>query len=90
MHTSKALILSKYVDQKSLETEFSIAICRQLATNGNRNTVSSNFDPRSSIVESVFDCRISGVLNSMLNSDARKPMFKWSTNYYYHSMIFRL
>ena len=33
-------------------------------------------DPRSSIVESGFDCRISGVLISMLNSDARKPMYK--------------
>ena len=31
---------------------------RQMAT---ENTVSSDFDPRSSIVKSVFDCRLSGV-----------------------------
>ena len=35
---SKTLILSTNVDQKSLETEFSIAICRQIVDkiNGNR------------------------------------------------------
>ena len=27
------------------------------------NTVSSDYDPRSSIVKSVFDCRLSGVEN---------------------------
>ena len=27
------------------------------------NTVSVDFDPRSSIVKSVFDCRLSGVVN---------------------------
>ena len=30
--------------------------------NGNRNTVSSDFDPRLSIVKSAFDCRLSGVI----------------------------
>ena len=55
---SKALILSKNVDQKSLKTEFSIAICRQLAI---KNTVSSNFYPILSIVKSVFDCHLAGV-----------------------------
>ena len=29
------------------------------------NTASSDFDPRSSIVKSVFDCRLSGVVASM-------------------------
>ena len=33
---SKTLIVSPNVDQKSFETEFSIAICRRLATNCNR------------------------------------------------------
>ena len=33
---SKTPILSRNVDQKSLETEFSIAICRHVATNDNR------------------------------------------------------
>ena len=33
---SKALKLSTNVDQKSLETEFSIAYVARLATNGNR------------------------------------------------------
>ena len=46
MRQSKTLILSTNVDQKSLETGFSIAICRpifrlpcvaRLATNGNQN-----------------------------------------------------
>ena len=46
MRQSKTLILSKNVDQKSLETGFSIAICRpifllpcvaRLDTNGNPN-----------------------------------------------------
>ena len=46
MRQSKMLILSTNVDQKSLETGFSIAICRpffrlpcvaRLATNGNQN-----------------------------------------------------
>ena len=58
MQQSKTLILSTNVNQKLLETEFSIAIC-QMAI---ENTVSSN--PRSSIVinvKSVFDCRLSGV-----------------------------
>ena len=35
----------------------------RLATMAIENTVSSNFDPRSSIVKSVFDCRLSGVEN---------------------------
>ena len=33
----KTLILSRNVDQKSLETVFLIAICYRLATNGNTN-----------------------------------------------------
>ena len=58
---SKTLILSTNVDQKSLETELSIAICRMAI----ENTVSSDFDPRSSIVKSVFDCHLPGVINAL-------------------------
>ena len=47
---SKTLIVSSNVDQKSIETEFSIAICRPFL---------AIFDPRSSIVKCVFDCRLS-------------------------------
>ena len=46
---SKTPILTRNVDQKSIET---------LATNGNQKTLFlSIFDPRLSIVDSVFDCR---------------------------------
>ena len=44
------------VDQKLLETEFKIAICRQSGT-----LFLASFDPDSSIVKSVFDCRLPGV-----------------------------
>ena len=71
----KTLILSTNVDQKSLETEFSIAICRPTGDNWQSKTLFlaicdklqsktlflAIFDPRSSIVKSVFDCRISCV-----------------------------
>ena len=56
---SKTLILSTKVDQKSLETEFSIAIVASLRQMAIEDAVS--FDQHSSIVESVFDCCLSGV-----------------------------
>ena len=46
------LILSTKVDKKSLEAEFFIAICR----------LAIIFDPHSSIVKSILDCRLSGLL----------------------------
>ena len=56
------LILSTNVDQKSLETEFSIAICRPTGDKCQSKTLFiAIFYPRSSIVKSVFDCRLSGV-----------------------------
>ena len=59
---SKTPILSRNVDQKSLETEFSIAICRHTGDKWQSKTLFlSIFDPRSSIVDSVFDCRLPGV-----------------------------
>ena len=60
---SKTLILSTNVDQKSLETEFSVTICRPTGDKWQSITLFvAIFDPRSSIVKSVFDCRLSGVL----------------------------
>ena len=57
------LIPSTNVDQKMYETEFSIDICRQLGDKWQSKTLFlAMFDPRSLIVKSVFDCRISGVL----------------------------
>ena len=54
-------ILSTNVDQNLLDTEFSIAICRPAGDKwqSKLDTVSSDFDTRSSIVKSVFDCRLS-------------------------------
>ena len=47
---------------KSLETEFLIAICRQAGEKWQSKTrFLAIFDTRSSIVISVFDCRLSGV-----------------------------
>ena len=63
---SKTSILSTNVDQKSLETEFSIVICRPTGAIWQSKTpFLSIFDPRLSIVQSVFDCRLPGV--SMLH-----------------------
>ena len=59
---SKTPILSRNVDQKSLETEFSIAIYRHTGDKWQSKTLFlSIFDPRSSIVDSFFDCRLPGV-----------------------------
>ena len=50
-------------DQKLLETEFFIAICRPTGNQWQSKTLFlSIFDLRSSIVESIFDCRLSGVI----------------------------
>ena len=58
----KALRLSRNVDQKLLETEFSIAICRLTGDKWQSKTLFlAIFYPRSLIVKSVFDCQISGV-----------------------------
>ena len=53
---SKTLILLKNVDQKSLETEFSIDICRPTGDKWQSIALFlAIFDPRSSIVKIVFD-----------------------------------
>ena len=51
------LILSINVDQKSLETEFSIAICRPTGEKWQSKILFlSIFNQRASIVKNVFDC----------------------------------
>ena len=61
----KALLLSTNVDQQQPETEFSIGICRLTGDKWESKTqLPSFFDPRSSIVKSVFDCRPSAVLKT--------------------------
>ena len=65
---SKMSILSTNVDQKSLETEFSIVICRPTGYKYISKTLFlSIFDPRLSIAKSVFDCRLPGVILSDLS-----------------------
>ena len=60
---SKTLILSTNVDKKSLGTEFSIAICRPTGDKWQSKTLFlAIFYSRSSIVKSVFDCHLSGVI----------------------------
>ena len=52
---SETLVLSTNVDQKSLETEFLIAICRPTGDKWQSKTLFlSIFDPRSSIVEKLY------------------------------------
>ena len=56
---SKTPILSRNVDQNRLEIEFLIAICRHTDDKWQSKTLFlSIFDLRSSIVDSVFDCRL--------------------------------
>ena len=51
------------VDKKSLEIEFSIAICRPPGDKRQWKTLFlSIFDPCPSIFKSVFDCRLPGVI----------------------------
>ena len=55
-------ILSTNVVKKSLETEFSIAFCGPTGDNWQSKTLFIKiFEPRSSIIKSVFDCCLSGV-----------------------------
>ena len=60
---SKTLMLSMNVDQKSLETEFLIAICSPTGNKWQSKTLFLTiFDQRTLIVKSVFDCCQSGVM----------------------------
>ena len=56
------LILLTMIDQKALETEFLIAICRLTGNKWQSKTLFlAVFDPRSLTVKSVFNCHVSGV-----------------------------
>ena len=60
---SKTLILFRNVDKKLLETEFLMGICRQSGDKWQSKTLfQAFFDPHSSIVKSVFNCRLSDVI----------------------------
>ena len=65
---SKTLILATNVDKKkSLETEFSIAICRPSGDKWLSKTLFlSIFDPRSSVAKIVIDCRLPDVLTALV------------------------
>ena len=55
-------ILSRNVDKKSIETVFSIAICRHTGDKWESKTLFlSVFDPRSSIIDNVFNHRLRDV-----------------------------
>ena len=61
---SKTPILSMNENQKSIETVFSIAICRPTGDKWQSKTLFlSIFDPRSSIVDNVFDYRLPSVVD---------------------------
>ena len=65
-------IPSRNVDQKSLETEFLIAICHHPGDKWQSKTLFlSIFDQRLSIVDSGFDCRLFGVSLSVPESNAQ-------------------
>ena len=77
---SKTLILATNVDQKSLETEFSIVICRPTGDKWQSKTMFiSIFDPLSSSVKSVFDCRLPVVDLSLFDNVSNYNM-KFLTN----------
>ena len=60
-------ILSRVVDQKSIEAAFSIVICRHTGDKWQSKTLFlSIFDPRPSIVDNVFDCRLPGALSVVI------------------------
>ena len=60
---SKTSMLLTNIDQKSLETEFLIAICRPTGDKWQSKMLFLAISyPRSSIVKSVFDCRLPSVV----------------------------
>ena len=64
---SKMSNISTNVDPGSLETELSPAVCRPTCDKWQSKTqFSAICDPRSSIVESVFDCRLSDMIKESI------------------------
>ena len=63
---SKTPILSRNVNQKSIETVFFIAICRPTGDKWQSKTLFLLiFDLHSSIVDYLFDCDLPGVVSQM-------------------------
>ena len=61
------LMLSTNVDPRSLETELSTAVCRPTGDKWQLKTLFPAIcDPRSSIVQSVFDCRLSHMIKERI------------------------
>ena len=64
---SKMSNISTNVDPGSLETELSPAVCRPI---GDKWQLKTQFpaicDPHSSIVESIFDCRLSDMIKESI------------------------
>ena len=78
---SKTLILSTNVDHKSLKTEFLIYICRQLGDKWYSKTLFLAFLIHvSSIVKSVFDCRLPGVVISCNSNEVSERLFSFAKN----------
>ena len=64
---SKTLILSTNVDLRSLKTEFLIAVCRPTGDKWLSKTLFLAIcEPRSSIVQSVFDCHLSDMIKERI------------------------
>ena len=77
---SKTFILSMKQRSKSLETEFTIAICRPTGDKWQSKILFlAIFDPRSSIVRSVFDNRLFGVVYGCQNHKKEKTHFECVT-----------
>ena len=84
----KTPILSRTVDQKSIETVFLIAICRRTGDKWPSKTLFlSIFDRCSSIVDSVFDCRLPGVI-IVIPVQEDKPFLPKECTKYSVSLIF--
>ena len=62
IENANTINLLRNIDQKSIEKMFSIAICRPTGDKWQAKTLFlSIFDPRTSIVDYIFDCRLPGV-----------------------------
>ena len=88
---SKTLIISTNVSQKSLETEFSNAICCSTVDKWQTKTLFlAILEPRSSIVKSIFECRLSGVLFPILwirPCYANQPCYYQAVSYVFRHTI---
>ena len=74
---SKTFILSMKQRSNSLETEFTIAICRPTGDKWQSKILFlAIFDPRSSIVRSVFDNRLFGVVYGCQNHIKERTHFE--------------